>query len=103
MLCADMVNVTWKDPLGKHQRTMGLLEDISHSGACLQLDMPVPEGSEIRWSSPKREFTGRVRYCTYREIGYFVGVELAANSKWSRRVYQPRHFLDVRGLLNHPK
>ena len=103
MLCADMVEVRWQDRAGKTRRTTGLLEDISPSGACLQLETPAPLGVEIRWESPKREFTGRVLYCVYREIGYFVGVEFDSNSKWSKRAYKPQHLLDLQRLMENAK
>lgn len=99
MLCADMVKVSWKDALGKRRRTVGLLEDISASGACLQLENAVPQGAEIRWTSPKQDFSGHVRYCVYREIGYFVGVEFEKDSHWSRRTYKPQHLLDLQQLV----
>jgi len=98
-----MVNVTWKDAVGKRRRTTGLLEDISSSGACLQLEVAVPVGAEIRWLCPNQEFTGHVRYCTYQEIGYFVGVEFEAHSKWSRNTYKPQHFLDINLLVQRAK
>ena len=103
MLCADMVKVSWKDTLGKRRRTVGLLEDISPSGACLQLETAVPLGAEIRWACPKQEFLGHVRYCVYREIGYFVGVEFEEDSRWSRRTYKPQHLLDLRQLVDKAK
>ena len=78
---------------------MGLLEDISASGACLQLEMPVPLGAEVCWDSSRYKFTGRVRYCVYREIGYFVGVEMRAGCRWSPRVFHPQHLLDLRRLV----
>jgi len=103
MLCADMVKVSWKDALGKRRRSVGLLEDISSSGACLQLETPVPKGAEIRWACPKQEFSGLVRYCVYREIGYFVGVEFKEDSHWSQRTYEPQHLLDLEQLLSKAK
>jgi PilZ domain len=103
MLCADMVKVSWKDALGKRRRAVGLLEDISPSGACLQLETAVPKGAEIRWASPKQEFSGHVRYCVYREIGYFVGVEFEAGSHWSKRTYKPQHLLDLQQLVSKAK
>jgi len=99
MLCADMVDVCWKERSGKTRQATAVLEDISASGACLQLETPVPTGVEIGWRSPKQEFTGRVRYCVYREIGYFVGVEFGAESKWSKQAYKPQHLLDLKKLL----
>src|ERR1700732_5195397 len=93
MLCADMLEIGWKDGTGKVQGTTALLEDICASGACLQLEAPVPLGSEIHWESAKQQFNGYVRYCVYREIGYFVGVEFAPTSKWSKRTFKPQHLL----------
>ena len=103
MLCADMVEVSWKDEFGKKRRMTGLLEDISPSGACLQLETAVPIGVELRWASPKQEFRGHVRYCVYREIGYFVGVEFESTSKWNKRAYRPQHLLDLQRLVGKAK
>jgi hypothetical protein len=98
MLCADMVEVRWKERSGKQRQATALLEDISPLGACLQLDAPVPVGVEIGWDSPKQFFGGLVRYCVYREIGYFVGVEFEKSTRWSERAYKPQHLLDLRQL-----
>jgi hypothetical protein len=103
MLCADMVEVCWKDQAGKAQKATGLLEDISARGACLQLETSVPLEAEIHWKSPQQEFAGRVRYCVYREIGYFLGVEFDAASRWSKETYQPQHLLDLQRLMGRRK
>lgn len=103
MLCADMVELTWKDVGGKTRQGMALLEDISPSGASLQLETPLPLAAEVRWRSPKQEFVGRVRYCVYREIGYFVGVEFAPATRWSKKSFKPQHLLDLQSLLQHAK
>jgi hypothetical protein len=101
MLCADMVDVRWKDPTGKARSATALLEDICPSGACLQLELPIPLGSGIRWESPRRQFNGFVRYCVYREIGYFIGVEFTSTSRWSKKTFQPRHLLDLQKLVEN--
>jgi hypothetical protein len=93
MLCADMVDVSWKEG-PRRRRATGLLEDISASGACFQIESPVPVGAELHWRCPDREFRGSVRYCVYREIGYFVGVVFTRGCRWSRRLYKPEHLLD---------
>jgi hypothetical protein len=103
MLCADMLEVCWKDRAGKTRRATALLEDISPSGACLQLETAIPLGLQIRWKSPRQEFAGVVRYCVYREIGYFVGVEFSAASKWSKATYKPQHLLDLERLVVQAK
>lgn len=94
MLCADMVEVYWN-----RRRITALLEDISPSGACLQTEVELPVGARLRWKSPQQEFSGTVRYCEYREIGYFIGVEFAPGAKWSQSDYEPGHLLDVNKLL----
>jgi hypothetical protein len=99
MLCADMADVSWRMRMGVQRHDVGLLEDISRSGACLQMESAIPVGAEIRWRCRNREFSGRVRYCVYREIGYFVGIELAAACRWSKRTYKPRHLLDLHKLM----
>lgn len=98
-MCADMVDVSWKDRHGKSGRTTGLLEDISASGACLQLDVPLPRGSEVCWDCSRRKFTGVVQYCVYRETGYFVGLLMPPGSRWSKQAYEPQHLLDLRRLV----
>jgi hypothetical protein len=100
MLCADMVDVCWKDRAGKMQRATALLEDIASSGACLQMETSLPMGVEIRWDSPKQQFKGHVRYCVYREIGYFIGVQFESSSLWSKKTYKPQHLLDLQQLVN---
>ncbi len=102
MLCADLVRVCWKDQRGNRHWASALLEDISTSGACLQMERPVPSGVPVHWHSAQHAFKGRVRYCEYREIGYFVGVELDADSRWSRKMFRPQHLLDLK-RWNRPK
>jgi len=99
MLCADMVEVCWSDQGGRKKTATGLLEDICASGACIQMEAPVPAGTAIRWRSPAQEFNGKVRYCVYREIGYFVGVEFLADSRWSKKAFRPQHLLDLKKLM----
>jgi len=74
MLCADLVDVQWKDKNGRVRRALANLEDISISGACLQVDQPVALQTPMQIRHPKGTLQGHVCYCVYREIGYFVGV-----------------------------
>jgi hypothetical protein len=99
MLCADLVDVRWKDKGGRTRRSVANLEDISQSGVCLQVDMQIPKDTVVRITYPRGEFLGQVRYCTYKEIGYFVGVEFTPGVKWSQRSYKPMHLLDPRALI----
>ncbi len=103
MLCADMVEVRWEDQSGKARRATALLEDIAASGACLQLETPLPLGVVIHWDSPRQKFSGYVRYCVYREIGYFIGVQFEGATRWSKKTYRPQHLLDLERLVAHSK
>lgn len=99
MLCADLVDVQWKDKSGKKRTSVANLEDISLSGACIQMEIDVPLGTVMKITLPKGGFEGTVKYCVFREIGYYVGIEFAENYRWSPRTYKPRHMLDPRRLV----
>lgn len=99
LLCADLVDINWKDKGGRTRRAVANLEDISGSGACLQTDVPVPLQTVLRISLPKGELQGTVRYCVYRQIGYFLGLEFEPGHRWSVRTFKPQHLLDPRRLV----
>jgi hypothetical protein len=99
MLCADIVDIRWKDREGHVRRTVANLEDISLSGACVQVDSPIPLETSLRIMYPKGELQGRVCYCVYREIGYFLGIEFDPGFRWSQRMFKPQHLLDPRRLV----
>jgi len=76
-----------------------LLEDISPSGMCLQFETPLPIGIQVEVNCPGDKLCGTVRYCVYREIGYFVGIELEPHHHWSRQQFEPQHLLDLEELV----
>jgi len=99
LMCADMVAVKWTDESGSAQQATALLEDISSSGACLNLDSPLPLGAGVVIDYRKGRFEGSVCYCSFREIGYYVGVHFKPATRWSLRDYRPRHLLDLKRLV----
>lgn len=100
LLCADLVDIQWKDKGGRTRRAVANLEDISMSGACLQIDVSVPLQTAVRISFPRGELQGAVRYCVYRQIGYFLGIEFEPGTRWSIRSFRPQHLLDPRRLVS---
>ena len=100
MLCAELIEIHYRDRTGRTRRLIANLEDISLSGACVQLDLPLPQNTAVRMLHPKGELKGIVRYCVYREIGYFLGIEFLEGSRWSLRQFRPAHLLDPRRLVN---
>ena len=98
MLCADLVEVEWEDPSGRLRKAVANLEDISVSGACLQMDIALPPHTSLRITHATGGLAGRVRYCVYREIGYFLGIQFHADCKWSQQKFEPLHLFDPRRL-----
>src|SRR5271165_4119137 len=99
MMCADLVDVQWKDKSGRTRRMVANLEDISLSGACLQMDSPIPVHTMVKISYPKGELIGHVIHCFYRDIGYFLGIRFDPDFRWSQRNFKPQHMLDPRRLV----
>jgi hypothetical protein len=102
MMCADMVGIQWTNDTGEICTCTGLLEDISASGACLQLDNPMALGTTLEIEYRKGCLEGSVCYCFFREIGYWIGVQFAPKVKWSERQFRPKHLLNLKNLLNTP-
>jgi hypothetical protein len=99
MLCSELVNVHFRSRTGRNRRIAANLEDISLSGACVQVEEPIPANTLLRICHPKGEFEGTVRYCIFRKIGYFLGVQFQPGCGWSPEIYQPQHLLDLRALV----
>jgi hypothetical protein len=100
LLCADLVEVHWQDKSGRARRAVANLEDISLSGACLQLENAIPLKSRVRISHGGGQFEGEIMYCVYREIGYFLGVKFDSDTRWSRKDFKPQHLFDPRRLAD---
>ena len=75
------------------------LEDISLSGACVQIDNQIPLNTAVCITYPRGELSGMVRYFHFREIGYYIGIEFEPGIRWSQQSYKPRHMLDPRRLV----
>ena len=94
LLCADMVEVEWQNQAGAKSKATAILEDISRAGACVQTDVLLPVDAVIRIHHGRKTLEGKVTYCEFREIGYFVGMTFTADQHWSERLFRPKHLLD---------
>ena len=99
LLCADLVETVWQDASGRQQRHMANLEDISLSGICLQAETQVPAGTSISMCYGDGELVGTVRYCVFRDCGYFLGIEFEEGCRWSTQHFRPQHLVDPRELV----
>ena len=100
LMCADLVDIEWRDGKGRVHNTVANLEDISALGACLQVEHEIPLRTTIRMNVMKNEYLGEVRYCVFREFGYFLGVQFEPGVKWNSRAFKPLHLFDPRRLLD---
>jgi hypothetical protein len=99
LLCAELVELLWKDPAGQTYRRLANLEDISSSGISLQADFAISSGSPVTIRYRERDLNGIVRYCLHREFGYFLGIRLESICNWSDERYRPEHLFDPAELL----
>jgi hypothetical protein len=101
LLCAELVELNYRDMAGFQRRRIVNLEDISPAGMCVQLEARVPDGIEVRVCYEGGEFIGEVRYCAFRDTSFFLGIQFAEHSKWSKKQYCPEHLVDPRELIRH--
>lgn len=98
LLCAELVQVTFRSESGRQQRRVTNLEDISTTGLCLQSETRIPEETKVTVNYGGGELFGRVRYCVFREIGFLIGIEFDPGCRWSKNIFKPEHLLDPQGL-----
>jgi PilZ domain-containing protein len=91
LMCSDLVTVELEN---QGQTLVANLEDISPSGACLEMQQAVPAGAKMVLDCSGCRFRGKVKYCVFNQTGYQVGVQLTER-KWSKENYEPEHLLDA--------
>jgi hypothetical protein len=92
-LCSDLVELFWSDRLGWPHRAEAVLEDISPTGACVQVESVVPVNAELALRLGQLGLPAIVRYCTLVDGSYFVGIEFSPEKGWSPEEYDPKHIL----------
>jgi hypothetical protein len=100
LLCAELVELVWKDAAGQTCRRLANLEDISSSGINLQSDVAIRKGGPVTVRYRDRDLAGVVRYCEHRELGYFLGIHLETSCDWSEDRFRPEHLFDPAELVN---
>lgn len=94
-MCADLVKVIVHGAGCPLSEVIANLEDISPSGACVQLDEVLGDGAEIELVCSGWRVHGKIRYCRITELGYDVGVEFQHRGAWDRNQYEPKHLLEI--------
>jgi hypothetical protein len=93
-LCSDLVTVQFTDPAGRRKRITANLEEIAPQRLSLLVDSRIPAGSSATIEAPGLILRGRARKCERSEdLGWFIEVRLAPDSRWSRARFTPAHLL----------
>lgn len=97
-LCAELIRVKWQGLGDAWQSVEAVLEDISPVGICVQVEKPIALRTPAGIVMGDREYRGDVTYCVYRDYGYFVGIRLTEDSRWSAGAFVPQHLTDLTTL-----
>ena len=75
----------------------GNLEEIGEQTALVLAESPLPAASRVHIACSAHVLKGNTTACEYHPgLGYFVEIELAPASRWSRDWFTPRHLVPVR-------
>ena len=90
-MCSDFVQIAWVDDGGRRISNIGLLEDVSPSGLCISVDVPIPAGRRVYLHTKGFEGEADVRYCQPGDYGYLLGMEFAEGCCWEPERWRPKH------------
>jgi hypothetical protein len=114
LLCADLVRVSWlaRDRIAPDMDARdalriceAVLEDICPSGACLQVQQPIPPGAAVLISVHGENLprlAGIASYCEPGEYGYSIGIRFSDESLWSVDLFEPEHLTSPEELYCAP-
>jgi hypothetical protein len=90
-LCSELVSVICR---GRHRSVTANLEEIGRDSALVLTETPIRKGSSVRITCGEGELSGVVRSCSFsRSLGFFIEVDLDANSLWWPGWFTPKHLL----------
>ena len=82
---------------GRFESVSGNLEEIGERSALVLSECPVPVASRVHIACRTHVLRGITKTCEFdRLLGYFIEIELAPASHWSRQWFSPRHLVPVR-------
>jgi hypothetical protein len=99
-MCADLLQVHWTDDKGQRRTEVGVLEDISTTGVCLQLEHPVREETEVSLHYPNGKYEGKVKYCIFLRTGFLIGIAFDEGYRWSKTDFVPSHLLELPPVIS---
>jgi hypothetical protein len=95
--CSELVTVVWLNRSGSSEAITGNLEEIGERSALVLTESPIPIASRVHIICGNHVLRGLTKTSELdRLLGYFIAIELAPASRWSRQWFAPRHLLPVR-------
>lgn len=67
--------VVWEDQPGAWRGVWAKIEDMSRSGACIRLSVPIGVGARMKIKWQREEFSGVARYCRRDGGDYVLGIQ----------------------------
>lgn len=95
-LCADLIKVTWTPECEVTKTEWTILGDISPSGACLEIEEPIPPDTIVTLEFGKDRCQARIQYCKYDRATYLLGVKFEEGYRWSSDRWKPEHLVHFR-------
>ena len=94
-LCAQLIKMAWASESESHRSDWAILGDISPSGACLEIDEPIPVNAVVELEFGFDRCMAVVQYCKYDKVNYLLGVRFEPGYRWSSRRWEPKHRIQV--------
>ena len=97
--CSELVAIVNVTRRGVAKSVSGNLEEIGKSSALVLTESPLAVGSRVHIACRSHVLKGATTSCKFHHaLGYFLEIQLAPASRWSRRWFSPRHLLLRREL-----
>jgi len=92
--CSELVAIINVTRRGVTESLAGNLEEIGERSALVLTERPLPLERRVHIACREHVLRGITKSCEFhRALGYFLEIELAPASRWSRRWFSPRHLL----------
>jgi len=95
-LCAELMEINWRDEQAVEQSAYVTLEDISSRGLCFGSEVAIAPETKMTVSFPEGKYEGKVCYCKSDPAGFMVGIEFDPGYRWSRKEFRPSHLIQFR-------
>jgi hypothetical protein len=92
--CSELVSIVNVTRQGVAKSVVGNLEEIGTRSALVLTECPLAVGSRVHISCRSHVLKGATISCKFHHgLGYFLEIEFAPASRWSRRWFSPQHLL----------